>query len=724
MSLRPGKRADAATSGPRQRDPCDFALFGSLPGYLRQEVVAYDSGLFWMPSRDFEGSASLGGNFLSSDATKAHSGGVKSVDFSPCGRYLVTTGAVGAVKVWDAERGTLCKAFPYCRTANSATSPVALAGAARNLTIAALLQDHTVGIWSAFGEVASRICLTDGSLECIALSPDRRWVGIGIDGHQRMGGHEVRVFNVDDGSIFTNLFGHCHTVRSLAFSADSKLIATGGDDGALILWNLETRQAVETLEHCVRVKSIAFSPGSRYLLAALQGEEHAAVLWDLTLRRRVAVYPHEQELLSASFCSVHPARVATVTSTGVRFFRLKGNLTAEVEAGPEGIRACAIHPERPTVAVAHKSGWVSLHRPDSANRSVFSQRSHRASRVHRRQGVPVIRGQLGGITAVDVSQDGSTIATAGEDGTVRLWCARTQRMLLTLRHGSSVNSIAFRAEYPQLASATADGEVRLWDTRTGRLVFVLKPHRSPHHGRLMNEQPAASHKRRIHPTPELHSIAIAPSGAYLASGDADGKLSFWNLETRSVEFSASHQDSVQSVAFARDGQLVASVSQDGEVQVWNVQAKQFCSRYEHPYKLRSVAFLGPGNRLVTAGDGCSASILKIRYIQSELLHTCSHEDWVNAAVSSPSGSHLATASDDQTVKLWNPSTGQLIHSYAHNAAVTSLAWFPKGPRSGEHRLVLGDEHGTATILGTSSASPGAGFRGHAPQRLKHLYTLG
>ncbi|MEM7449582.1 MAG: WD40 repeat domain-containing protein [Myxococcota bacterium] len=700
MSLGSRKRESAAQSGAAgQKKPCDFALFGFLPEELLREMVAYDSGFFWMPSRDFEGSASSARNFFSSDATKAHSGGVKSIDFSPCGRYLVTTGAVGAVKVWNAERGTLCKAFPYCRTANSATSPIALAGAARNLTIAALLQDHTVGIWSAFGEVASRICLTDGSLECIALSPDRRWVGIGIDGHQRMGGHEVRIFNVDDGSVFTNLIGHCDTVRSLAFSADSKLIATGGDDGALILWNLETRCSVETLEHCVRVKSIAFSPGSRYLLAALQGEEHAAVLWDLTLRRRVAVYPHEQELLSASFCSVHPARVATVTSTGVRFFRLKGNLTAKIEAEPKGIRACAIHPEHPTVAVAHKSGRVSLHRPNPANRSVFSQRGHHASRVHRRRGMPVIRGQLGGITAVDVSQDGSTVATAGEDCTVRLWCTRTQRMLLRLRHGSSVNSIAFRAGYPQLASATADGEVRLWDTRTGRLVFVLKPHRSPHHGRLMSEQPAASHKRRIYSTPELHSIAIAPSGAYLASGDADGTLSLWNLETRGVEFSASHQDSVHSVAFARDGQLVASVSQDGEVQVWNVQTKQFCSRYEHPYKLRSVAFLGPGNRLVTAGDGCSARILKIRYIQSALLHTCSHEDWVNAAVPSPSGSHLATASDDQTVKLWDPNTGRLNHSYAHDAAVTSLAWFPKNPRSGEHQLILSDESGAATILG-------------------------
>ncbi|MEM6559930.1 MAG: hypothetical protein AAF605_09120, partial [Myxococcota bacterium] len=78
----------------------------------------------------------------------------------------------------------------------------------------------------------------------------------------------------------------------------------------------------------------------------------------------------------------------------------------------------------------------------------------------------------------------------------------------------------------------------------------------------------------------------------------------------------------------------------------------------------------------------------------------------------------------QTVKLWDPNTGGLIHSYAHDAAVTSLAWFPRSPRSGEHRLVLGDESGTATILGTSSASSRAGFRGHASQRLEHLYTLG
>ena len=77
--------------------------------------------------------------------------------------------------------------------------------------------------------------------------------------------------------------------------------------------------------------------------------------------------------------------------------------------------------------------------------------------------------------ALAFSADGSRLATASQDGTVRIWDPTSGEQLLVLRgHGALVSSVAFSPDGSRLASAGADGTVRVWALDLGDLVEIAK----------------------------------------------------------------------------------------------------------------------------------------------------------------------------------------------------------------------------------------------------------
>lgn len=306
----------------------------------------------------------------------------------------------------------------------------------------------------------------------------------------------------------------------------------------------------------------------------------------------------------------------------------------------------------------------------------------------------ILTGHQGSVFAVEFSHDGQLVGSAGDDGTVRIWTTAGQCLHILTGHSGPVNSVAFSPTSRLIASASNDHTVRLW-TEDGQWLKTLEGHLD-----------------------WVRSVAFSPDGQYLVSAAEDGTLCIWTVEGELLQAISSHAGWVLSAVFSPDGQQIASGGDDHLIKLWNLNGELLEYFEGHQNWVRDLCFSPDGKHLISAGDdrnihvwdlngrivdtlkGHRSSVLSLDiHPQGRLLLSTSDDNtvriWQMQPRESPKlqGHHgivwdvcwqldraqLASAGADQTIRIWSAEEDRLLQTiHGHNSSVYSLAWSPDG----------------------------------------------
>lgn len=237
---------------------------------------------------------------------KGHKESVWDMIFSVDGRCLISSSADGTIRLWDVARGRELNQLKGGgdRTMHLAISPddrwLASVGDSRGPR-----GSHEVILWD-LARVKERTRFTlagNGWPRQMAFSQDSRLLAAGGGGTGPNEPGRVQIWDVAAGNQRSSFDGHKSYVYSVAFSADSRMLATGATDGSLSLWELASgRKRHEFVGHENQIFSLAFSPDGRMLAAS--SYDVPVYVWDVAGAIEHPRHPLSNDELQRSWTSL------------------------------------------------------------------------------------------------------------------------------------------------------------------------------------------------------------------------------------------------------------------------------------------------------------------------------------------------------------------------------------------------------------------------------------
>lgn len=298
---------------------------------------------------------------------------------------------------------------------------------------------------------------------------------------------------------------------------------------------------------------------------------------------------------------------------------------------------------------------------------------HLRRRIHTER--RTLRGHEGDVYFVDFSPRGDLLATAGKDGTARIWSTSTWEPVRTIPAArTEVNVAAFSPDGQVLATVDDDGMLKLWSVATGRCVLERAAHRGPSviarftadgktvitggrkdgfirlWDRRTSTEVAAFHAEGN----DLENAVISPDGTILVTAGGHSEATLWDLPGRKRLRILSGHDTIQAIAFSHDGKRLATADEGGKrVRLFEVPGGRLVREYPAQSEgVFSVAFSPDDRTIFAGGDDATIRLWDAASSAPRGVHR-GHHGRVWTLALSPDGRTLASSGRDGTVKLWD-----------------------------------------------------------------------
>ena len=485
------------------------------------------------------------------------------VAFSPDGRLLATGSWKGVLRIWDARTGQLLH-----RITAHISRMSALVFRHDSLSLATAGFDRTAKVWdAATGELLETLTGHTGVISGLAFSrDDQRLFSSG--GEDKM----VKVWDPLTRREVVTLRGHTLFCHCLAASDDGLRLASAGKDKTIRIWDATPVQGDDgkiqsadsglkhaataqgqrgldslTLRHDSEVWSVAYSPDGRYLASACWGNRTVRI-WDLRTGAapRIITLPSDIMILFHLAFSPDNERLAVAAASSDR--------EAVVNVWETATGREVFEPLREKRSVPF---FVTF---DPTGRFLVREGLKHTVQIHDAKTGEVV-GIIGRHTlqiwGMAFSPDGKRLATASNDGTVRLWTwdptrpfqEQRPQLQLDVHVDGYGNRVAFSPDSKCVATGAEGHTVKIWDANTG------KP-----------EEPLRGH------TGDVFAVAFSRDGRWLATAGEDTTVRIWNLASGKLRHTLrGHTGQVMSLAFSPDSEHLASGSRDHTMKIWHTQ---------------------------------------------------------------------------------------------------------------------------------------------------------
>lgn len=410
------------------------------------------------------------------------------------GRLLVSYSAGdGWIKIWNPKSGKLFWDVKgtALKPGNPLKSPDGNLLVSGTRDVSYEIRDAKAGIliWSipAHGTSAQRVTSPDGNT---------------IAERGRYGDAVVNLFEARTNQLIRRLEGHPGIIHAIAFSPDGKTIASGSGDRTIKFWDAQSGKLMNTLiGHTSKVTSVAFSADAKTLVSG--SEDDTLKIWEVSSGRLLR----------------------TITAYGNQI---------------NGLSSVAFSPDGKTV-IAGSATQIKVWEAATGKqlRTLATHESH----------------------------------TSGEPG----------GMQMTSCCGSEVRSAIFSPDGSLIASAHDDGTIRLWSLKTNAPIRIIK-------GRF----------------PDLRALAFSSDGRFIAAGynEGDSRIDLWSVQSGSLakQF-GEDSDYVRSLAFSPDGRMVVSGHMADDIKLWDAKTGKLLRAFKQPFSEDDqVAFSPDGKRVVSGGE--------------------------------------------------------------------------------------------------------------------------
>lgn len=638
----------------------------------------------------------------------AHDGAVTGAVFSANNRFLLTSGADGYVRRWPTtfSRSLQFEGVPKAATAvaihpnGSLITVVGQDGAARVLKrtdgtpvteleghagtvthatfnragnhLATLSTDHVVRVFEIpGGKLSYESTPAKSPLTTLQFSADGKEVVVGTERG------DILATSLTDPPEFRSLSKRPGAVRTLAMTSNSSHLYFGGDGQQLWVRDAASGKTARAATFDASINAIAISSNNSTLAVGLK-TGGIAILNAADFEQTILLTGSDRAIERVQFNTTGTHLVALSGDRRVRLWDMKAQAIAQT--------------------FSHESNAITDVVLQSDNKSIVTSHADGMIRVETIDAELVHQADEGRVNDLSLASNSSQYATAGADGTVKLWNASNSTPTRSFAgiEGPAL-CVSLSPDNRQIAAGGSDKTIRTWNISNAsgyfRIDLPAAPGRleySPDSSRLMtaladgtlqcfdptpvNPQPAEPPDRDASQVLKGHAagsidLAWTPDSQTLRTCGSDLNIREWSIASPKVKATLTgHSQQVYSVVYSPTGETLASASADKTVRLWDLETgKALRTLATGSAPIYSLAFTPDGKRLAVGGADNTVRLLDVN-TGNEILQFNGPEHPVYSVAFSPDGRKLAGAGmglgSERNVYVWSIGSSDPVSVWA------------------------------------------------------------